>query len=89
VEHAAFEVRPPPFKLKRAAVFSARCKDTNKLLNLRGTFAYSGTQQATDTVIRRRPARSASEPGDPAEFDGAKPGRTTSSLTGAMTQRPR
>jgi hypothetical protein len=28
-------------KLKRASVFKARCKDNNKLLNLRGTFAYS------------------------------------------------
>ena len=41
-------------KLKRASVFSARCKDTNKLLNLRGTFAYTGTGQATDTVNKTK-----------------------------------
>jgi len=28
-------------KVKRASVFRGRCRDTNKLLNLRGTFAYT------------------------------------------------
>jgi hypothetical protein len=37
-------------RVKRAAVFSARCRDGNKLLNLRGTFAYSGSGQPADTV---------------------------------------
>jgi hypothetical protein len=41
-------------KIKRASVFSARCKDTNKLLNLRGTFAYSGTGEAPDTVNKTK-----------------------------------
>jgi len=44
-------------KVKRASVFSAWCKDTNKLLNLRGTFVYSNDPppppsdpQSTDVV---------------------------------------
>jgi hypothetical protein len=41
-------------KVKRASVFKARCQDTNKLLNLRGTFLYSGAGEATDTVNRTK-----------------------------------
>ena len=40
--------------LKRGNVFKARCQDTNKLLNLRGTFQYSGAGQATDTVNKTK-----------------------------------
>jgi hypothetical protein len=40
--------------IKRGNVFKARCKDNNKLLNLRGTFQYSGTGQATDTVNKTK-----------------------------------
>jgi len=40
--------------VKRASVFKARCVDNNKLLNLRGTFIYSGTGQATDTVNKTK-----------------------------------
>jgi hypothetical protein len=41
-------------KIKRGNVFKARCQDTNKKLNLRGTFQYSGTGQATDTVNKTK-----------------------------------
>jgi hypothetical protein len=37
-------------RVKRGGAFAARCRDANKLLNLRGTFVYSGTGQPTDTV---------------------------------------
>jgi hypothetical protein len=37
-------------KVKRGGAFKARCRDTNKRLNLRGTFQYSGSGQPTDTV---------------------------------------
>ena len=41
--------------LKRASVFSARCRDTNKLLNLRATFAYTGYgTQPNDTVNKAK-----------------------------------
>ena len=40
---------------KRASVISARCHDSNKRLNLRGTFQYSGTGQPTDTVTTSQP----------------------------------
>jgi hypothetical protein len=33
---------------KRASVFKARCHDTNKILNIRGKFEYSGTGQPAD-----------------------------------------
>ena len=39
-------------KLKRASVFQARCRDANKLLGLRGTFTYTGTEPA-DTVTKQ------------------------------------
>jgi hypothetical protein len=35
---------------KRGSVISARCHDTNKILNMRGIFQYSGSGQPTDTV---------------------------------------
>jgi hypothetical protein len=41
-------------KVKRASVFRARCRDTNKLLNLRGTFAYSGSGQANDVINKTK-----------------------------------
>jgi hypothetical protein len=41
-------------KVKRASVFQARCRDSNKLLNLRGTFAYSGSGEAADTVNKTK-----------------------------------
>jgi hypothetical protein len=47
-------------KVKRASVFKARCKDNNKLLNLRGTFAYSNDgpggnpDQPSDTVNKTK-----------------------------------
>jgi hypothetical protein len=37
-------------KVKRGGAFKGRCDDGNKQLNLRGTFAYSGTGQPNDTV---------------------------------------
>jgi hypothetical protein len=40
--------------VKRASVFSARCRDTNKLLNLRATFTYTGSGQAPDTVNKTK-----------------------------------
>ena len=36
--------------VKRGNYITARCHDTNKILNIRGTFAYSGTGEAPDTV---------------------------------------
>lgn len=45
------------FRLKRAAVFAARCKDTNKVLNLRGTFSYTNpgpSNQPPDTVNKKK-----------------------------------
>jgi hypothetical protein len=39
-------------RVKRAGAFAARCRDANKLLNLRGTFVYSGSGQPADTVNR-------------------------------------
>jgi len=36
--------------VRRGSVFSARCNDANKILNLRGIFRYSGVGQPTDTV---------------------------------------
>jgi hypothetical protein len=44
-------------RIKRGAVFQARCKDANKLLNLRGTFVYSGgppSPEPTDTVNKTK-----------------------------------
>jgi hypothetical protein len=41
-------------KVKRANVFKARCRDNNTRLNLRATFQYSGTGQATDTVNKTK-----------------------------------
>jgi hypothetical protein len=41
-------------KLKRTSAFQARCRDSNKLLNLRGTFAYSGSGEAPDTVNKTK-----------------------------------
>jgi len=40
--------------IKRGAAFQARCRDTNRLLNLRGTFVYSGSGEAPDTVNRTK-----------------------------------
>jgi hypothetical protein len=40
--------------VKRASVFQARCRDANKLLGLRGTFAYSGSGEAPDTVNKTK-----------------------------------
>jgi hypothetical protein len=40
--------------LKRAAVFQARCRDSNQLLNLRGVFTYSGSGEAPDTVNKTK-----------------------------------
>jgi hypothetical protein len=40
---------------KRASVISARCHDTNKILNIKATFQYSGTGQPTDTVNKTQP----------------------------------
>jgi hypothetical protein len=37
-------------RIKRGGAFAARCRDANKLLNLRGTFVYSGSGQPADTV---------------------------------------
>jgi hypothetical protein len=37
-------------RVKRGGVFKARCRDSNKRLNLRGTFVYSGSGQPADTV---------------------------------------
>jgi hypothetical protein len=39
-------------KVKRGGAFKARCDDADELLNLRGTFAYTGTGQPNDTVNR-------------------------------------
>ncbi len=36
--------------VKRGSYISARCNDANHILNIRGTFAYSGSGQAPDTV---------------------------------------
>ena len=36
--------------VKRGNYITARCHDANKILNIRGTFAYSGTGEAPDTV---------------------------------------
>lgn len=36
--------------VKRGSVFTARCNDANRILNIRGIFAYSGTGQPPDTV---------------------------------------
>ena len=38
--------------VKRGNYITARCNDANKILNIRGTFAYSGTGEAPDTVNR-------------------------------------
>jgi hypothetical protein len=36
--------------VKRGKYITARCNDANKILNIRGTFAYSGTGEPADTV---------------------------------------
>jgi hypothetical protein len=43
-------------KVKRANVFKARCRDTNKLLHLKGRFQYtdSQTEQPPDTVTKSK-----------------------------------
>ena len=43
--------------INRAAAFQGRCRDTNKLMNLRGTFTYSDsqTEQPPDTVVKTFP----------------------------------
>jgi len=43
-------------KVKRGSAFSARCKDTNKLLHLKGRFQYtdSQTEQPPDTVTKTK-----------------------------------
>ena len=48
--------------VKRGNYITARCHDANKILNIRGTFVYSGTGEAPDTVdsteaLHRRLAR--------------------------------
>jgi hypothetical protein len=35
---------------KRSSVITARCHDTNKILNMKGVFQYSGSGEATDVV---------------------------------------
>ena len=41
--------------VKRGNYITARCHDANKILNIRGTFAYSGTGEAPDTVNSNQP----------------------------------
>jgi hypothetical protein len=41
--------------VKRGSVFTARCFDTNKILNIRGIFQYSGSGEATDTANSNQP----------------------------------
>jgi hypothetical protein len=40
---------------RRASVFTARCHDTNKTLNIRGIFEYTGSGQPTDVVNKTQP----------------------------------
>ena len=42
--------------LKRGSVFTARCRDTNKLLNLRATFAYTGYGAQPNDIVNKSKA---------------------------------